>query len=149
MSEASKNIFWPESQDAWIEGKATWVDLKYVPTNSTSVEFEMAFLGPVTLFRDSPYFHNIGSGDVLIGHMGTTDSNDWQMFSACGLVDDVYKIGTIYTDIGSARAIGSLQAGKYGVVNTWYHGIIGPGCKCHIDGILDASSSTSGTPAAG
>lgn len=150
MSEASKNIFWPESQDAWIEGKATWVDLKYVPTNSTSVEFEMAFLGPVTLFRDSPYFHNIGSGEVLIGHMGTADSNDWRMFSACGDDGDgTYSIGRIYADIGSGRAQADLPADKHMYANTWYHGTIGPGCKCHVDGILDVSSSTIGTPAAG
>lgn len=147
MSVASKNIFWSESQDAWIEGKATWVDLKYVPTNNTSVEFEMAFLGPITLFRDSQYFHNIGSGDVLIGHMGTTDSNDWRMFSACGDDGDgIYSINRIYVDTGSGRAYTDPPADKRMHTNIWYHGTIGPGCKCHIDGILDASSSTSGTP---
>lgn len=48
MSEASKQIFWLEDGNAWIEGKETWVDLGYVPTRYTSAEFEFCMLGPST-----------------------------------------------------------------------------------------------------
>ena len=45
MSEASREIFWLDDSNAWIEGKETWVDLGYVPTRYTSAEFEFCICG--------------------------------------------------------------------------------------------------------
>lgn len=146
MNEALKNIFWRKNQDAWIEGNATWVDLGYTPTNSTHVEFEIMFLGPATRFRDSQELHNIGTPDVIVGHMGTSDNNDWRIFSACAVDENgTYSITRMYVDIGSNRDFADLQADKRMYANVWYHVIIGQD-KCHVDGIMDINLHA-GTPA--
>ena len=110
-----------------------WVDLGYVPTRYTSAEFTFCMLGPTTRFRTSPQSINwttilVGTPDVVIGHLGTSDSNDWRLMCAGG--NSVAEQGW-YCDSGNSR-IQYYPDSQY-MANRWYHAVIGPGCKLQID----------------
>lgn len=82
MNEGSKMVFWHEDCEPWIEGKETWIDLGYVPTLQTRCEFEICFLGYGTLMPGRTLWAKLGSTDIWVGHMGTSDNNDWRLFGA-------------------------------------------------------------------
>ena len=139
MSEASKQIFWLDDGNAWIEGKETWVDLGYVPTSSTRAEFEFCICGPTTRFRSTNQSlrftqEPIGTPDVIVGHFGTSDNNDWRMFINGGDFN-------LNVDYGNARATSSK---KFNEVGIWHKSIIGPGCYGKLDDV-ELRGSTSGS----
>lgn len=135
MSEASREIFWLDDGNAWIEGKETWVDLGYVPTRYTSAEFEFCICGPTTRFRSTNQSlrftqEPIGTPDVIVGHFGTSDSNDWRMF--------VHGANfTICADAGNARTETSLKLNE---TRVWHHCILGEGCQLKIDEHIQQAS---------
>lgn len=137
MSEASKQIFWLDDGNAWIEGKETWVDLGYVPTRYTSAELEFCICGPTIRFRSTNQSlrftqEPIGTPDVIVGHFGTSDSNDWRMF--------VHGANfTICADAGNARTETSLKLNETMV---WHHCILGMGCYLKIDDLIQQAAFT-------
>lgn len=139
MSEASKQIFWLDDGNAWIEGKETWVDLGYVPTRYTSAEFEFCICGPTTRYRNSgqPIGFTtdlVGTPDVILGHMGSSDSNDWRMMNTM-------QKGW-YFDAGNSRV---QTTGDLAARNIWYHCNIGPDCKLEVDSVVQQQTSFSGS----
>ncbi len=137
MSEASREIFWLDDGNVWIEGKETWVDLGYVPTRYTSAEFEFCICGPTTRFRSTNQSlrftqEPIGTPDVIVGHFGTSDSNDWRMF--------VHGANfTVCADAGNARTETSLKLNETMV---WHHCILGMGCYLKIDDLTQQAAFT-------
>ena len=139
MSEASKQIFWLDDGNAWIEGKETWVDLGYVPTRYTSTEFEFIILGPTTRYRNSGQPAGfttdlIGTPDVIIGHMGTSDSNDWRVMNTA-------QKGWFF-DAGNSRI---SSAGDLASRALWYHVLAGPGCTLDVKDNYSAETTFSGS----
>ena len=135
MSESSKQIFWLDGGNAWIEGKETWVDLDYVPTRYTSAEFEFCICGPTTRYRSTNQSlrftqEPLATPDVIVGHMGTSDSNDWRMF--------VHGANfTMCVDVSNARTESSVKLNETLV---WHHCIIGPECKLEFDTLVQQAT---------
>ena len=138
MELAVRQILWKENKNAWIEGKDTWVNLGYVPTSTTKAEFEFCICGAPTKYRSSSQPSNwsqwIGTPDLIIGHMGTSDSNDWR------LANNQNNNGWL-CDVGSAR-VGPAMALE---TNKFYHCIIGTGCKIKVDSDIDQSTTMTGS----
>ena len=139
MNIAEKFTSWTNNNNAWIEGKNTWVDIGYVPTRYTKAEFEFCLLGPAIRYRSNgqPNTYTTeaaGTPDLIIGHMGTSDSNDWRIATGSDR--------SWFIDSGSARATTS----EYSIEkNIWYKCIVGPQCKFEIDGRFLIQSSFYGS----
>ena len=128
-----RNTLYSNGKDHWIEGRRTYVDLGIIPTWTTKLETELILLGnpySVKYGEDIEYDSNnsnmylpYGSSDAIVGHMGSSDSNDWRMFT--GNVNASTKNGSLYFDAGYNRC----QKDDIALGNIWTNVILGTGCK--------------------
>lgn len=131
MLPGARQFFCGDSGPRAIVGLGSCVDTGVaVDSPDTEVECTLRLLGDIYIFAQNIQnynrpAHRFSPPDVIVGHLGTNDENDFRFFAA------------ILFDAGATRSSVSLGDDLVGFWRSFH--TIGLGRECYVDGRLVAS----------